>query len=273
MVSSNVFLLLMHVWSRPKSKDKWGGNIIVSLLNLGGDIASVYAYTMTSLSSAQLLVTTVVFWVAPLSFFLFKRKLSIAQIFSILLGILGIIIVFLEDGAGKSKWSGNLVALTSALCYAMSTTLEEKLIHDGDIKVYLYRFGICTTPVSSILTCCLEIPDIKKYMWDATSISLVLLYGFVMAAYYTIVPYIMKHSTATEMNLSFLTSNFFSLFVGWFFFGQKMSIVYFIGFTCVPLAIIIFCLFPPKKENQPAKTSDVSDLLLPQSNNEPVYTK
>ena len=238
-------LLIFHVWSKPTSNESWVGYLVVSLCNLGGDVASIYAYTMTSLSTAQLLVTTVVFWVAPLSFLFFRRTLSIVQFLSILLGIVGIILVFVEDGAGNSKWTGNLIALASSLCYAFATTMEEKLVHEGDIKVYLFRFAICTTPISVILTLSVELKPIENYTWNALSISLVIAYGLIMAIYYTMVPYIMKNSTATEMNLSFLTSNFFSLFISCIFFGQKMTLLYGLGFLCVPVAITLFCIFQP----------------------------
>ena len=269
-------LFIFHVWSKPSSNESWFGYFVVSIFNLGGDIASIYAYTMTSLSTAQLLVTTVVFWVAPLSFIFFKRTLSIVQFLSILLGIIGIVLVFIEDGVGDAKWTGNVIALVSSLCYALATTVEEKLIHEGDIKVYLFRFAMCTTPISIILTLSVELKPIQNYTWNSLSIPLVIAYGLIMAIYYTIVPYIMKNSTATEMNLSFLTSNFFSLFISCIFFGQKMTWLYGLGFLCVPVAITLFCVFQ-LDTNYCTKSKKLENIDQEEANsvidNENIYTQ
>lgn len=247
---SYVCLLLMSCWSVPKTTAKWWGYLIVSLCNLGGDVASIYAYTLTSLSTAQLLVTTVIFFVAPLGYIFFRRILSWVQILAILLGAAGAVIVFITDGKGDSRWQGNLIALVSSLCYAIATTLVEKLVHEGSNRIYLFRFGVCTSPVALILCLSIEIKPIKNYNWDAVVIVLTILYGVTMAVYYAFVPVIMNFSTATEMNLSFLTSNFFGLFISIWAFGQKFTWQYFVGFLCVPAAIILFCLFPPKPKNQ-----------------------
>ncbi|EAX97974.1 Integral membrane protein, putative [Trichomonas vaginalis G3] len=262
---SYVALLLINLWKLPKTTASWFGYIMVGLLNLGGDVSSIYAYTLTSISSAQLLVTTVIFWVAPLAFFVFKRKLTLWQILAIFIGMGGVVIVFLEDGVGDSRWLGNMIALISAICYAIATTLEEKLVHEGSIAIYLFRFGTTTSPISIILMFAVEFKTIKKYLWVASTISLIIAYGIVMALYYTLVPVIMKHSNATEMNLSFLTSNFFSLFIDCLIFKHKLTWPYVVGFLCVPFAIVLFCLFPYKKTEEEANQSFDADV---ESNND-----
>ena len=56
----------------------------------------------------------------------------------------------------------------------------------------------------------------------------------------------MQFSDATTMNLSMLTSNFYSLAISILFFGQKASWLYLVGFFCIPIAIALFTIFAPK---------------------------
>jgi hypothetical protein len=52
------------------------------------------------------------------------------------------------------------------------------------------------------------------------------------------------------MNLSLLSTNFFSLGISVAVFHQKASWLYIVGFLCIPLAIVIFSLTGPKPESQ-----------------------
>lgn len=60
----------------------------------------------------------------------------------------------------------------------------------------------------------------------------------------------MQYSDATTMNISMLTSNFYSLAISILAFGQKASWLYLVGFFCVPIAIVIFTVFAPKEEGE-----------------------
>ena len=76
-------LFLTYVWQWEKSEMSWIPYFIVSFFNFVGDSTAIVAYNTTSLSSAMLLTTTVVFWVTPLSYFILKRKYSIIQLISL----------------------------------------------------------------------------------------------------------------------------------------------------------------------------------------------
>ena len=90
-------LLLAYVWRFEKSEMSWIPYIFVSIFNFIGDSTAIIAYNSTSLSSAMLLTTTVVFWVTPLSYFFLKRKYSLIQLLSIIIGFTGVILVFIAD--------------------------------------------------------------------------------------------------------------------------------------------------------------------------------
>jgi len=225
----------------------WGRYFILAVLNFAGDISMIYAYTLTSLSSSMLLATTVIFWVAPLSYFVFGRVLSWQQVFSIFMCFFGVFMIFLSDGAGDSRLIGNLVAVFSAICYSIANIMQEALVHEASTKEYLFGFTMCITPLSIIGAVFIEWQPIINYNWNMTAVCLILSYSVLLAVYYLIVPYIMLYSNATEMNISFLSSNFLSLGVSIIAFGQKASWLYLVGFIFVPIAIVIFSMYPVKE--------------------------
>ena len=116
LVLLNSILLLIHIWRIHRSDISWWKYIIIAIISFVGDVTAILAYNLTSLSSAMLFCSTVVFWVVPVSYLMYRRCFSIWQFLSLILGIGGIVMVFIADGPGDSRWLGNTFALTSAVC-------------------------------------------------------------------------------------------------------------------------------------------------------------
>ena len=122
MLAMTYFIILLsNVWWWPSSDISWWKYFLVAFFGVIGDWTSVMAYNMTSLASAMLLGTTVVFWVAPLSYFVFKRKINWKQFLSMLLAAGGISLVLVADGTEGSILIGNIVALLSAVLWNLFT--------------------------------------------------------------------------------------------------------------------------------------------------------
>lgn len=240
-------ILIVHFRNAPTSKMPWIKYIIVSFLNFGGDVTAIYAYSLTSLASSMLLVTTVIFWVAPISYFYLKRPMTWQQGFSVFLGVGGIFMIFIADGTKGSKWQGNVLALASALFYALANILQEVLVYENSVSTYLFRFSLCTSPVAAISAAAVEWRPISTFDWSPLVICLLLVYVVLLTFYYSFVPVVLQHSNATEMNISFLSNNFFSLGLSILLFGQKASWLYLIGFLFIPVAIVIYCVWTPEK--------------------------
>ena len=81
MTLTYFLLFIIFIWKFTKNEISWLKYLIVSIFNILGDTTSIMAYNTTSLSSAMLLGTTVIFWVAPLSYF-FMKSYSIILISS-----------------------------------------------------------------------------------------------------------------------------------------------------------------------------------------------
>jgi drug/metabolite transporter (DMT)-like permease len=240
-------LSLSHSWKIPRTPttSPWWHFAIVGLLNFMGDGFNVLALEYTSLSSTMLLVTTVIFWVIPASYYLLKRRFSVWQILSLFIGAGGIVCVFVADhNDGESKWLGNVLAVASALAFAGSTVIQELLLQDVSTDVYVSRFSLAAAIISAVVAGGYEWKKIRDFPFTWEPVLLIVAYAVTQTVYYTIDPYVMQHSSAAEMNLSFLTSTFFSLLISIAAYGQKASWLYLLGFFCIPGAIAMFSLFP-----------------------------
>jgi drug/metabolite transporter (DMT)-like permease len=100
----------------------------------------------------MLLVTTVIFWVVPASYWLLKRKFSIWQLISLVIGAGGIVFVFIADHDDEeSKWLGNVLAICSALSFAGSTVFQELVLQKASTDTYVSRFSLTAAIVSAIV--------------------------------------------------------------------------------------------------------------------------
>lgn len=239
-------LLIVSCWRVPKTDIAWWRYLVVALLLIAGDYTGIQAYNTTSLASAMLLVTTVSFWVAPVAWFILKRKITLIQFFAILLGMCGSVMVFIADGTEGNRWLGNVLALVSALTYAVGTVLQELLVHNDSMHIYIFRFACGASPISIILSGSLEWKVMRDFEWCWQSVLLILTYSCILVLYDIASPFVMQFSDATTMNLSMLTSNFYSLAISILLFGQKASWLYLVGFICIPIAITLYTIFAPK---------------------------
>lgn len=237
-----LLLILTSCWKQVKTDMPWRWFLLVSLLLFVGDYTAIQAYNHTSLSSALMFLTTVILWVAPISYFVFGRKYTWKQVLSFFIALGGIALIFVADGTAGNKWLGNIYALVSALCYAIGTVVQEALVHNESVMLYVFRFSCGAFPCALILCCATEWKDIRDYNWTWQSISMILAYSIILAFLNYLAPYVMQFSTATTCNLSLLTTNFFSLFVSIWLFNMKSSWVYYVGFVCIPIAIVLFNL-------------------------------
>ncbi|OHT13365.1 Integral membrane protein [Tritrichomonas foetus] len=263
MAIGYTLLLCISCWRVPKTEIAFWRYSIVAILLVAGDYTGIQAYNMTSLASALLFVTTVSFWTAPVAWVILKRKITVVQFFAILLGMCGSVMVFIADGTEGNRWVGNILALISAITYAIGTVLQELLVHCDSIHIYLFRVALTASPISIILTSSLEWKTMRDFEWTWQSVLMTLSYSVILVIYYCASPFVMQFSDATTMNLSMLTSNFYSLAISILAFGQKASWLYLVGFFCIPIAIALFTVFAPKppeaKKGESYESSDIEN--------------
>jgi drug/metabolite transporter (DMT)-like permease len=224
---------------------------VVAVFTIAGDYTAIVAYEKTSMASVLMFITTGVFWVAPMAYCVFGRKMSIWQVLACFLAMGGGAIVVVVEGTEGDHWVGDLLALASVLIYATLAIVQEYLIHTSLLHLYLFRFSACALPLVAILTPAVDFNIIKNYDWNWKSGLLMVAYGLSMALYDFVIPFVLQFSDATTMNLSLLTSNFFSLGISIAVFKQEASWLYLVGFFCVPVALVIYSFTAPKPEFPP----------------------
>lgn len=243
-----ISVLFCHLFKEKGSNMGWLRYIIVSIFSLAGDIASIYTYSLTSIASSVILATTVIFWVAPMNFFFLRRNLTWVQGVCILTGMGGVVCVVISDGFENDKWIGNVLALSSAICYAIANILQEYLVYEASVSTLMFRFSLLCSPLAAIACSAFEWRKIYNFEWKYQSILLIIIYVVGLTFYYMFVPVILQHSSATEMNMSLLTSNLFSIIISYFVFGDRFKLLYIAGFILIPASIFLFCYFRPQQE-------------------------
>lgn len=240
----NIFIVNCFWW--PRSSTPWWKYIVIAVAGFAGDWTGVLAYNYTSLATAIVLCTTVVIWVAPLAYFVVGRKVNWKQGLAILIGIAGVSMILVAEGFKDSKWKGCVLALSSAIFYAISCVSQEIIVIEDSLRLFFCRFSSVATPAAIILSGSIEWKIIRDFPWSAGSFFLMYGYSILLASYYMYAPFLLQYSNATVMNLSSLASNFYSLLINILFFGAEPSILYLIGFLFIPVGLAIYTIYTPK---------------------------
>uniref|UniRef100_F6PYT8 Uncharacterized protein n=3 Tax=Ciona intestinalis TaxID=7719 RepID=F6PYT8_CIOIN len=86
-----------------------------------------------------------------------------------------------------------------------------------------------------------------------------------MFIFYSLMPYVMKISSATAVNISLLTSDLFSLFVGIFVFMYEPSPLYLVSFVTISAALVIYNIkepIPRQPNNSTSRNNSRSSSLI-----------
>jgi drug/metabolite transporter (DMT)-like permease len=249
------------VWNFPRSPISWRPYVLVAVLTVVGDYTAVLSYEKTSMASALLFNTTCIFWVTPLAYFVFHRKITIWQFLAIVLAVGGGSLIFVAEGTEGHHWQGDLLALGSSICYAVLMITEEYLMQSYEVHLFLFRFSSSAFPIAAVLAGAVEWKVIRDFDWCWQSTLLLCGYSVALACYDVLLPFVLQFSDATTMNLSLLTANFYSLGISILLFHLEASWLYLVGFSCIPVAIVIFSLCGPKEKPQPENSSIHSPLI------------
>ena len=108
------------------SKPRWGIIALIGLLQTGGTMGLLFLSMLyVSASTAAILLFTNPLWVAVLSYFFLKERLSFQKITGLVLGITGVaLLIGLKESLGQSK--GELLGVASSLCWASATIINRK---------------------------------------------------------------------------------------------------------------------------------------------------
>jgi len=107
--------------------------------------------------------------------------------------------------------------------------------------------GVFGSIISFIQMMILELDELKSIDWNWQIISLVVAFGLSLFVLYSVTPFLLQISSATLMNISFLTSDAYSLIAGIVIFNYVLSPLYFLSLFVTIAGLILYNVLPSSK--------------------------
>jgi hypothetical protein len=138
---------------------------------------------------------------------------------------------------------GDMLVLIGCCCYAVSNLGQEALVKQFDRFEFLGMLGFFGALVSAVQMAALETGPLAKVEWS-DSVVLLYLLGFNVCLFslYYLTPILLQRSSALFLNLSFLTSDFWSLLAAVLLFAAQLHPLYFFAFAIIIAGLLLYNL-------------------------------
>ena len=134
-------------------------------------------------------------------------------------------------------------------------------LSDNDCAIeYLGMVGLFGTIIAIIQTLIFEREDIMNTKWTPQSMMYMAGFAASMFFIYTLVPHLIRWSSATFMNLSFLTSDIFAVIASVFLFGQSVYPLYYFAYAIIAIGLVFYNLL--QEEERKSKSVWAKGKLL-----------
>jgi len=229
----------------------WWQYLLLALADVEGNFFVVNAYQYTDIASATLLDCFTIPMVLVLSCFILKTRYRKLHFVGVAICITGLVLLVISDivtGRDTSQASnapkGDLLVLIGATFYAISNVGQEFVVKEFDTTEFLGMVGFFGSIITCIQMLILERQSIRWMTTEADSEVWLYYAGFVFSLFclYVGVPQMLQKSSATMMNISFLTSDFWAVLAALFLFEAKLSALYFLAFVIVIAGVIVYHL-------------------------------
>lgn len=250
VVYTTVFLVQdgPRAWVRVARQDGWK-YIIMAFLDVEGNYFTVLAYNYTNILSAQLINFWAIVVVVVCSFLLLKVRYRLFQIVGIVICIGGMGILIGSDhlsggngGPGRNLVKGDMFALAGATCYGLSNTFEEWLVSRAPMYQVLSFIGLLGIVINGITAAIFDRDAFEGATWNGDVAGYLVGYTLCLFLFYSLVPLVLRMSSAGFYNISLLTANFWGVIIGIKVFGLKVHFMYPIAFVCIILGLVTYFL-------------------------------
>ncbi|KAF0981476.1 hypothetical protein FDP41_012133 [Naegleria fowleri] len=143
-----------------------------------------------------------------------------------------------------------------------SNVKKIKLTENDCVIEYLAMMGLFGTLIATIQLLVFELQDIRNTEWNSRSIFFMGGFAASMFLIYTLVPHLLRWSSATFMNLSFLTSDIFAVISSIFLFGQSINFLYYIAYVIIALGLVFYNILQEGERKTKSLTSRLKALFL-----------
>lgn len=249
--------------------NEWKWYVFAGICDVESNYLIVLAFQYTSIVSVQLLDCFAIPCIMSFSLLVKHKKFSIAQYLGAVLclaGLVSLIIVDWKLNGDDSKASnpvlGDSLALIGTAGYAISNLLQEHFSQKSQTSfsqsdLYMFRMGSIAALISVVQFIALE--EYKQFIGvsqeDGWKIALYFT-GYAVCAFleYSIALRLLRISSATVMNLSYLTSDFFSFIAGAVLFSISFQPLFIASFVAIVVGIAIYHVQDLKKPSLEEET-------------------
>ncbi|MEQ2245041.1 hypothetical protein ILYODFUR_023485 [Ilyodon furcidens] len=232
-------------------KKRWWKYLLLALVDVEANYTVVKAYQYTTLTSVQLLDCFVIPVLMVLSWWILKTRYRLIHYVAVGICLLGVgamvgadLLARRDQGSTSNILLGDGLVLLSAALYAVSNVSQEYTVKNLSRVEFLGMIGLFGSIISTVQMVILERNEVSAIVWSWQVGLLFSAYAFCMYALYSFMPIVMKLSSATSVNLSLLTADLFSLFLGIFLFQYSFSGLYLVSLVVILVGFITFNAVP-----------------------------
>lgn len=240
-----------NLW--PILKDRGWKYFLLATIDVEANYLVVKAYHYTTVTSVQLLDCFIIPTVMVLSWLILKIGYKISHVIGIFICLAGVgslvgadVILDRYKGEGTNKLLGDILCLAGAMLYGVSNVGQEFVVRNYNNFEFLGMIGMFGSAVSGIQLAVLERQELVVIDWQDFRIILPML-GFAICLFtmYSIMPHVLKATSATAVNLNLLSADFYALLFGLFLFHYEFHPLYFVSFVLVIFGVIVYSYQPP----------------------------
>uniref|UniRef100_A0A1B0GM46 EamA domain-containing protein n=1 Tax=Phlebotomus papatasi TaxID=29031 RepID=A0A1B0GM46_PHLPP len=195
--------------------------ILLGFIDVQANTLLATAYQFTSLESIQMLDCVVIPIALALSCLTLGVRFRFVHILGVCMCLMSVgCLVFAGVGNTKvandhSQLIGDMLCLGGAVLFSVVVVLQELVVKTLDCVEYLGMLGLSGSIICGLQMYLLERNALMDVNWEDTTILIYLaLYGVLQFIFYALIPYVLRNSGSTALQLYLLTSDFFSLIIG-----------------------------------------------------------
>ncbi|XP_067124852.1 solute carrier family 35 member F2-like isoform X1 [Centruroides vittatus] len=225
---------------------------LLAAVDVEANYLLVKAYQYTTLTSVQLLDCFTIPTVLALSWIFLKVRYKILHVLGVGIALLGVgCLVWADSEEGKTqrmvsnRLLGDMLCLSGAALYGISNVAEEFVVKTYNQVEFLGMLGLFGSVVNGIQLAVLERQEVAVINWEKwQEVSLLLGFAGCLFLLYITMPVVMRVSSATAVNLSILSADFYSLIIGLYIFDFKFHWLYSLSFVLVVTGVIVYSVKP-----------------------------
>ncbi|MPV86588.1 DMT family transporter [Ostreibacterium oceani] len=196
-------------------------------------LAFVYAILHTSVAHALVIITTSSIFAAIFSRLILKEKTAIVTWVTIIIVLVAMIFI-VQEKTGNATITGNLAALTSAMCIALSFVLNRKF-HHIDMLPALSISGLILATASVIFATQLAV--------DAYNLLLLLLVSALVTIAYASFAISPKYITAAEVSLFMPLETIIGILLVWAVLDEAPSYLALIAGSIILITLLAHSVY------------------------------